>query len=82
MISIICLLPWFLWTVGYPIYKKIKHENVWESNIYVPVIWILCVLGNVASFVIAFCKQKFNSMEGEVIYVHIRKSYGRFIHIR
>ena len=29
MISIICLLPWFLWTVGYPIYKKIKHENVW-----------------------------------------------------
>ena len=44
------------WIVGYPICKRIKHENVWESNIYVPVIWILCVLGNVASFVIAFCK--------------------------
>ena len=56
MISIICLLPWFLWIIGYPIYKRIKHENVWKSNIYVPVIWILCVFGNAASFVIAFCK--------------------------
>ena len=65
MISIICLLPWFFWIVGYPIYKKIKHEDVWESNIYVPVIWILCVLGNAASFIIAFCKQKFNFILGE-----------------
>ena len=56
MISIICLLPWVLWIVGYPIYKRIKHENVWESNIYIPVIWILCVLGNAASFIIAFCQ--------------------------
>ena len=56
MISIVCLLPWFLWTVGYPIYKKIKHEDVLESNIYTPVIWILCVLGNTVSFAIAFYK--------------------------
>ena len=56
MISIICLLPWFFWIVGYPICKRIKHENVWESNIYVPVIWILCVLGNTVSFAIAFYK--------------------------
>lgn len=56
MISIICILPWFLWTVGYPIYKIIKDENILESNIYTPVIWILCVLGNAASFIIEFYK--------------------------
>ena len=51
MISIICLLPWVLWIVGYPIYKRIKHENVWKSNIYVPANWILYVIGNATSFV-------------------------------
>lgn len=51
MKSIICLSPWSIWIIGYPIYKKIKHESLYESNIYIPVIWILCILGNAVSLI-------------------------------
>lgn len=56
MRNINCLLLWFLWIIVYPIYKKIKHEDVWDNNIYIPMIWILCILGNVVNLIIAFSK--------------------------
>lgn len=56
MMDIICSVPFVFVGLGYPIYKKIKHESVLESKIYIPVLWILCILGNVAKLFIAFCE--------------------------
>lgn len=56
MMDIICSVPFvFVW-LGYPIYKKIKHESVLESKMYIPILWILCILGNVVKLFIAFCE--------------------------
>ena len=47
MVSFIFYIPWITWVIGYPIYKKIMGEDVWKSNIFVPIVWILCIIGNV-----------------------------------
>ena len=47
MVSFIFYIPWITWVIGYPIYKKIRGEDVWKSNIFVPIVWILCIIGNV-----------------------------------
>lgn len=56
MRNIIGLLPWIIWIIGYLIYRKIKHKDVFDSNIYVPVMWVLCILGNAVNFIVVLCK--------------------------
>ena len=47
MVSFIFYIPWITWVIGYPIYKMVMGEDVWKSNIFVPIVWILCIIGNV-----------------------------------
>nr|DAK62240.1 MAG TPA: hypothetical protein [Caudoviricetes sp.] len=42
---LIAYIPWLAWVIGFPIYKKIRRENVWKSKVYIPVMWIFTVLG-------------------------------------
>lgn len=56
MRAALCLLPWVIWMFGCPIYKKIKHEDICNSKIYIPVIWILCILGNAVNLFIELYK--------------------------
>lgn len=45
LFRLIAFIPWLVWVIGFPIYKKIRSENVWESKVYIPVMWIFTVLG-------------------------------------
>lgn len=45
LFGLIVYIPWLVWVIGFPIYKKIRRENVWESKVYIPVMWIFTVLG-------------------------------------
>lgn len=45
LFGLMAYIPWFVWIIGFPIYKKIRRENVWKSKVYFPVAWILTVLG-------------------------------------
>ena len=45
LFGLMAYIPWIVWIIGFPIYKKIRRENVWKSKVYIPVVWILTVLG-------------------------------------
>jgi len=50
ILQIICLLAWVIWAVVFPIYKKIKKENMhYDGTIltYISVLWILAIIFNV-----------------------------------
>lgn len=47
-------IPWIVWIIGFPIYKKIRRENVWKSKVYIPVVWILTVLGCILNPIILY----------------------------
>lgn len=38
--AIITILVWLIWTIGYPIYKKIKKEDVFYGT---PYTLVMCV---------------------------------------
>jgi hypothetical protein len=45
LFGLMAYIPWLVWIIAFPIYKKIRRENVWESKVYTPVMWIFTVLG-------------------------------------
>ena len=45
--TIITILAWLFWTIGYPIYKKIKKENVFGGTPYTLVMCELALLINI-----------------------------------
>lgn len=45
LFGLMAYIPWIVWIIVFPIYKKIRRENVWESKVYIPVMWIFTVLG-------------------------------------
>lgn len=45
LFGLMAYIPWIVWVIAFPIYKKIRKENVWESNVYIPVMWIFTILG-------------------------------------
>ena len=44
LFGLMAYIPWIVWIIGFPIYKKIRRENVWESKVYITVTWILTVI--------------------------------------
>lgn len=43
--GLIAYIPWLVWMIGFHIYKKIQKEEVWESDVFIPVMWILIIFG-------------------------------------
>lgn len=45
LFGLMAYIPWIVWIIAFPIYKKIRRENVWKSKVYIPVVRIFTVLG-------------------------------------
>lgn len=45
LFRLIAFIPWLVWMIGFHIYKKIKQEEVWKSDVFTPVMWILMIFG-------------------------------------
>lgn len=45
LFGLMAYIPWIVWVIAFPIYKKIRRENVWESKVFIPVMWILIIFG-------------------------------------
>lgn len=47
LFGLIAYIPWLVWMIGFHIYKKIQREEVWESDVFIPVMWVLIILGQI-----------------------------------
>jgi len=59
ILQTICLLVWVIWIVGFPIYKKIKKENMLYDGTminYISVMWIFAIIFNVFNLLMRFIK--------------------------
>ena len=45
--AIITILAWLIWAIGYPIYKKIKKEDVFYGTPYASVMCVLALFINI-----------------------------------
>lgn len=54
LFGLMAYIPWIVWVIAFPIYKKIRGENVWESKVYIPVMWIFTVLGCVLNPILLY----------------------------
>lgn len=45
LFGLIAFIPWLVWMIGFHIYKKIRREQVRESDVFIPVMWILIIFG-------------------------------------
>lgn len=45
LFGLIAFIPWLVWMIGFHIYKKIQKEEVRESDVFIPVMWILIIFG-------------------------------------
>ena len=45
LFGLIAFIPWLVWVIGFHIYKKIQKEEVRESDVFIPVMWILIIFG-------------------------------------
>lgn len=45
LFGLIAYIPWLVWMIGFHIYKKIRRGEVWESDVFIPVMWILMIFG-------------------------------------
>ena len=45
LFGLIAYIPWLAWMIGFHIYKKIRRGEVWESDVFIPVMWILIIFG-------------------------------------
>lgn len=47
LFGLIAYIPWFVWVIGFHIYKKIRREEAWESDVFIPVMWVLMIFGQI-----------------------------------
>lgn len=45
LFGLIAYIPWLVWVIGFQIYKKIRRGEVWESDVFISVMWILMIFG-------------------------------------
>lgn len=58
LFGLIAYIPWLVWMIGFHIYKKIRRGEVWESDVFIPVMWILMIFGQFYTRFFSICIKK------------------------